>query len=594
MRLNPMRVTDAMRSTNKLTAAPAYVAEGWALLLTHGVDSRGRCTCGRKSCGSPGKHPNTKYFPKGVHSATTDLNLVREALTEYPDANIAGALSGKTGADVDGRAGEVVIDDLDLPRTATILTGRGHDHIFLGELPTGTLKGKEFDLLSGPDRYVILPPSKHANGQLYTWKRGLNEFVVLPQRLIDFAVKLKGRARLAGPTRSEFREGERNDAMFRAACALRLRLHDDGLLLETMRALNDAACKPPLPLRELETLVASSGRYENHKVAIFGPPSVTEPLPMEFLWYPYIIRYGITLLVGDPGRGKSLFAEYIAALVSSGGQLPLSDERLDPGRVLFLSAEDDWARTTLARLKKAGANIDNFHVMDRYRALDEQNMLALKREIESWKPDLVIVDTLATFLGGERDMHRQNDVQEFLSDLTEAAREAGSAILAIAHMNKQSGEDPIHRINGSIRFAAGVRSIIYLGRDPEDPDRIAFAHGKSNVAEKGATLVFVRKGGGRDDVPFLAAVGTSEYDEVDVCRNEKRPVGRPKVEQERAGTFIVDILGSKPVPWSEVATRARRAGISEGTLNIARNELASEGAIEQVGKGPKARWRRRL
>src|SRR5215203_5860637 len=92
---------------------------------------------------------------------------------------------------------------------------------------------------------------------------------------------------------------------------------------------------------------------------------VTEPLAMEFLWYPYIIRYGITLLVGDPGRGKSLFAEYIAALVSSGGQLPLSDERLEPGRVLLLSAENDWARTTLERLKKAGANIDNFHVMDR-------------------------------------------------------------------------------------------------------------------------------------------------------------------------------------------------------------------------------------
>jgi hypothetical protein len=158
MRLNPMRVTDAMRSPNKLTAAPAYVAEGCALVVTHGVDSRGRCTCGRKSCGSPGKHPITEYFPKGVHSATTDLELIREALTEYPDANIAGALSGKTGVDVDGRAGEVVIDDLDLPRTATILTGRGHDHIFLGELPTGTLKGKEFDLLSGAPGHVRASP----------------------------------------------------------------------------------------------------------------------------------------------------------------------------------------------------------------------------------------------------------------------------------------------------------------------------------------------------------------------------------------------------------------------------------------------------
>jgi len=382
----------------------------------------------------------------------------------------------------------------------------------------------------------------------------------LPKELVDFAIDLKGRAAPSKQTPSQFREGARNDALFRAACALRLRLNDDGLLLHTIRALNAAACKPPLPSREVETLVASSGRYDKTKVAV------------------------ITLLVGDPGRGKSLFAEYIAALVSRGGKLPLSEERIEPGRVLFLSAEDDWARTTLARLLRAGADIKNFHVMNRFRALDEQNMLALKQEIESWKPDLVVVDTLATFLGGERDMHRQNDVQEFLSDLTYAARDTGSAILAIAHMNKQTGEDPIYRINGSIGFAAGVRSINYLGRDPDDPNRIALAHGKSNVAVKGQTLLFEKRGGGRNDVPVLEAVGTSEYDEVEVCRNEKRPVGRPPVEKDRAAEFIIDALSAKPKPWSDVSTPARRAGITEGTLTLVRAELAKEGAIVQVGK----------
>jgi len=374
---------------------------------------------------------------------------------------------------------------------------------------------------------------------------------------------------------------------------LRRFLDDESMLLETVLHFNRQFATPPLGDREVETLVVSSGKYQERGTAVFGPPSTTEPLPMEYLWYPYIIKHGITLLVGDPGRGKSLFAEYIAALVSRGGKLPLSEERIEPGRVLFLSAEDDWARTTLARLLRAGADIKNFHVMNRFRALDEQNMLALKQEIESWKPDLVVVDTLATFLGGERDMHRQNDVQEFLSDLTYAARDTGSAILAIAHMNKQTGEDPIYRINGSIGFAAGVRSINYLGRDPDDPNRIALAHGKSNVAVKGQTLLFEKRGGGRNDVPVLEAVGTSEYDEVEVCRNEKRPVGRPPVEKDRAAEFIIDALSAKPKPWSDVSTPARRAGITEGTLTLVRAELAKEGAIVQVGKGPNTRWRRR-
>jgi len=374
---------------------------------------------------------------------------------------------------------------------------------------------------------------------------------------------------------------------------LRRFLDDESMLLETVLHFNRQFATPPLGDREVETLVVSSGKYQERGTAVFGPPSTTEPLPMEYLWYPYIIKHGITLLVGDPGRGKSLFAEYIAALVSRGGKLPLSDERIEPGRVLLLSAENDWQRTTLARLLRAGADIDNFHVMDRFQALDDRNMLALKQHIESWRPALVVVDTLATFLGGQRDMNRQNDVQEFLSDLTHAARTAGSAVLAIAHMNKQSSEDPIYRINGSIGFAAGVQSITYLGRDPDDPHRIAFAHGKTNVAEKGQTLLFEREGGGRTDVPVLKAVGTSEYDEFDVCRNEKRDRGRPNVEQKRAAEFIIEVLGGKPVPWAEVATRARRAEISEGTLNLVRAELAKEGAIEQVGKGPNARWRRK-
>src|SRR5215207_5845153 len=85
-----------------------------------------------------------------------------------------------------------------------------------------------------------------------------------------------------------------------------------------------------------------------------SPMGATEPLPMEYLWYPYIIKHGITLLVGDPGRGKSLFAEYIAALISRGGKLPLSEEWIEPRRVLFLSAENDWQRTILARLLRAG------------------------------------------------------------------------------------------------------------------------------------------------------------------------------------------------------------------------------------------------
>lgn len=50
---------------------------------------------------------------------------------------------------------------------------------------------------------------------------------------------------------------------------------------------------------------------------------------------------------------------------------------------------------------------------------------------------LLIIDTLSAYMGAARDMHRQNEVGEFLAELTEIAESAGCGVLAIAHLNKQ-------------------------------------------------------------------------------------------------------------------------------------------------------------
>src|SRR4051812_10630163 len=82
----------------------------------------------------------------------------------------------------------------------------------------------------------------------------------------------------------------------------------------------------------------------------------------------------ITLLVSDPGLGKSLLALDIAARVSRGApwpdeakdeggvgkgessdDLPPSSFRLPPSSVLLLTAEDDFADTVRPRLEALGA-----------------------------------------------------------------------------------------------------------------------------------------------------------------------------------------------------------------------------------------------
>lgn len=144
---------------------------------------------------------------------------------------------------------------------------------------------------------------------------------------------------------------------------------------------------------------------------------------------------------------------------------------------------------------------------------------------------------------------------------------------------------------GSIGFVASIRSALFLGKDPENKDRLALAHGKSNAAPKGQTIVFEIVGGGRDEIPTLRAVAFSDATENDVCKVERNRVGRPDDERQVATDFILDYLDGKPVRWDKVLEAAERRSIcSEGTLNKVRTELAKTGQIIQVGKARNSRW----
>ncbi len=71
-----------------------------------------------------------------------------------------------------------------------------------------------------------------------------------------------------------------------------------------MKVLNARGLEEPLSDGELRAAVASSGKYGEAANDLFGPPVETEPLPMEYLWYPYIPSYGLTIIAGDPVVGS--------------------------------------------------------------------------------------------------------------------------------------------------------------------------------------------------------------------------------------------------------------------------------------------------
>ena len=95
-----------MKSSSKVKAALAWARRGAKIIALHGIDDDGVCTCHKKACDTPGKHPIAALFPRGQHSATSDPREIRAAFKKYPSANLAVILPPHIVVlDVDGPEG---------------------------------------------------------------------------------------------------------------------------------------------------------------------------------------------------------------------------------------------------------------------------------------------------------------------------------------------------------------------------------------------------------------------------------------------------------------------------------------------------------
>jgi hypothetical protein len=234
-----------MDGASLLPAALAYAARGWAVFPLYSA-MRGRCTCGRGDCSSPGKHPRTT---RGLHDATTDAEQLAAWWRRRPSSNIGiatGAASGIFVVDVDRIEAleELRRDHGLLPETLEQRTGSGGRHLVF-RYPAGIKIGNRAGLLEGLDArgdggYIVAPPSTHISGHRYIWRNRLR-VASAPTWLVDLvrprpqparAVAPAARylvARLGTPwgeavlegelkTLVDASQGERNHSLFRAAC----------------------------------------------------------------------------------------------------------------------------------------------------------------------------------------------------------------------------------------------------------------------------------------------------------------------------------------------------------------------------------------
>lgn len=356
---------------------------------------------------------------------------------------------------------------------------------------------------------------------------------------------------------------------------------------------------PPDP-PAAEPVERTNGRGSLADCLDLVPLSAIEPEEIHWLWQNRIPLGKLTVLMGDPGLGKSLLTISVASVVSIGGTFK-DDATAEQGAVVLLTAEDGLADTVRPRLDAAGANIEQVYALRsvKDKATDligrmfqlSQDILLLEEAITRTGAKLVIMDPLNAYLGGV-DSHKAAEVRAVLAPLSAMAERTGVAVLVVHHLNKGTSANALYRAGGSLDFVAAARSVLGVAPDPNEPERRQLVSVKVNIAQRPVGLGYRVKSSN----PLKAtAAPIIEWDSEPVLVDPTTAFSNNETGEERGfraelREFLEELLKDGPVPASVVknAVKDRLGGASETTFRKCRLEMGIR--VKLKGFGSAGQW----
>lgn len=307
----------------------------------------------------------------------------------------------------------------------------------------------------------------------------------------------------------------------------------------------------------------------DRKHRLFVDLHTIEPREIVWLWEPFIPFGMITIMEGDPGIGKSFLAMHLAAQITVGGEMP-EGQKLDKGRVLYLSAEDDSAYTTRPRIDTMGGDARRIRVQADFLSLDEKGLKALKREVKRNPPDLLVFDPLFAYVPSGQDMYKPNVIRQLLSFLRDVAEIGETAVLVIRHLTKTKHDKAIYRGGGSMDVIGAARSAFLVCEDPNDSHTKLVVHIKHNIAPRGRTQAYELVAEGAGDIAKLNWLGPSDITVDDLIAPE---VGKRTSALDEAVQFLREYLQNGPAASAMAEKEATARGIASKTLERAKRSL---------------------
>jgi hypothetical protein len=490
-----------------LSRALDYARLGIRVLPVQGIREDGTCTCGRKNCHSPGKHPRTR---NGLNDATTDEKQIRK--WKWSRSNIGGVGIEHVCLDVDPRdGGDHSLADLEqehgkVPRGAEVKTGRyGRKrgrHRWLstnGRTVTSSspLPGIQIKCTNG---LAILPPSRHVSGVTYEWV-SKPKFDPAPDWLLDLAANGTGERRVSdwkpsgqkpsGEVLGLLEEGDwpmGEQRMY--ACRVIRALLDWGslsheeIVSQVFDALERSDQDPANPWRreDLEKLVAdlassappakqasdpeaASGRTGSPEDVLAGSrvdlvALIRDGIPeREYVpgCDPWLLVGKRYLIPAPAGTGKSLLGLVVAVtVVEAGGSVAILDLENGPEEYARRLNDVLQASDPDGRLAKACTGRLRYYAWP---------ALSMKWHADEWGAahegvDLVIIDSSRLVLSAAGlDEDKSGDYAEFVNALLIPLAKAQTSTLTLDN----TGHTEKNRARGS-SAKSDLNEVVYVAK----------------------------------------------------------------------------------------------------------------------------------
>lgn len=306
------------------------------------------------------------------------------------------------------------------------------------------------------------------------------------------------------------KEGNRNETFTKVAGSLRARGYEVRDIFELLRG---KAVEVGFPLGELEIIANSVGRYApnpaNNDPTVHGTADDVESFLsnieiVEWIVPGIISKKSIGFVAGLPETMKTWLLIDLAveaARRDTGGcwlgRFPVKNR----AKVLFIDQERFKGETQRRfRAVLAAKNLQPEELRGQLfircgtttRINLENSFTAFRKELSDIQPDLVLIDSFATFHTVEEN--NRGEIQEVLERLKQLRNEFGCTFIFVDHENKgafhakeQDEQPSAFRMAGSIAKPAAAEFVLTVRR--HDPETSMVYHTKSTLANTVAPFI---------------------------------------------------------------------------------------------------------